>query len=192
MASYVEIARQFLADIAQRRTASQDTVVKLLVRPDEGEPIETLEEPTAEQLAHASTVLSKAGIRLMRLYGVDMVGIWSDLDSPRVRAALRTYGSDQLPVRYLDGDVLMKYKLRKAPGEPVPGNVLAAMEQAPNEPWIIRDRMLAEMGWTPHGILWAKWKAQSLNKVFKEHGVTGQAAKITAAVIRHGERGTGQ
>jgi len=49
-------------------------------------------------------VLAKAGIRLMRLDGVDMIGVWSDLDSPELRAALRTFGSGALPVRYLDGD----------------------------------------------------------------------------------------
>lgn len=84
----------------------------------------------------------------------------------------------------------MKYKLRKAPGEPVPGNVLAAMEQAADEPWVVRDRMLAEMGWTPNGILWAEWKAQWLNRFFKEHGVTGQPARITAAMVRRGDRRT--
>jgi hypothetical protein len=51
-------------------------------------------------------------------------------------------------VRYLDGaGVPMRYKVRGVDGEPVPRNVLAAMEQHPAEPWKVRDRMMNEMGW---------------------------------------------
>lgn len=85
MASYVEIARQFLKDIAQRPAASQGTVEVEPAGGTEGAPVEALPDPTPEELTHASAVLAKAGIRLMRLYGVDLVGIWSDLDSPDVR-----------------------------------------------------------------------------------------------------------
>jgi hypothetical protein len=99
-----------------------------------------------ESAATASAVL--AGVRLIGdVHGIDAVGIWSDLDSAEVRVALAVYGSDQVPVRYLDGaDVPMKYKLRRVPGEPVPAHVRNAMVRAPNEPWKVRDRLLAEMG----------------------------------------------
>jgi hypothetical protein len=124
----------------------------------------------------------------MLIDGSDYVGIWSDLDGPELRAALRTYGSDELPMRYLDGDVPMRFKLRKVLGEPVPPNVLAAMEQEPSQPWVIRDRMLDEMSWSPDGVPWAEWKATSLNKLFQDQGVTGQPGKITVATVLDGER----
>jgi hypothetical protein len=147
----------------------------------------TLPDPTPEELARASAVLAKAGIRLMRIDGADYVGIWSDLDGPEVRAALRAYGSGPLRVVYLDGDVPMKYKWREVQGEPVPATVLAAMEQEPNQPWAVRDRMLKEMGWTPDGIQWAEWRAASLNKLFLEQGVTDELGKIRPATVRLGE-----
>jgi hypothetical protein len=151
---------------------------------------EIVPDPTPAQLAHASAVLTKAGIRLMRIDGVDMVGIWSDLDGPEIRAALRVYGSDRLAVRYLDGDgIPMKFKLRRVQGEPVPTNVLSEMEKHPVEPWKVRDQMLEEMGWSPNGVPWAEWKAQSLNQLFKDQGVLGQPGRIKAATVQHGESG---
>lgn len=115
--------------------------------------------------------------------------MWSDLDGPEVRAALRTFGSDRLPVRYLDGvGVPMRYKVRQVEGEPVPMNVLAEMERHPEEPWKVRDRMLTEMGWSARGISWAEWKAAALNRLFEEPGATGQPGRITAETVRHGER----
>jgi hypothetical protein len=86
-------------------------------------------------------------MRLMELENGTTIGLWSDLDGPEVRAALRTFGSDRLPVRYLDGaGVPMRYKMRRVDGEPVPMNVLAAMERHKAEPWKVRDGMLNEMG----------------------------------------------
>jgi hypothetical protein len=146
-------------------------------------------QPDPVVLRRGSDVLARAGVRIMAIEGGATIGVWSDLDGPQVRAALRTFGSDQVPVRYLDGDSIpMKYKLRRVPGEPVPINVLAAMEQEPNQPWVIRDRMLEEMGWRPNGIPWAEWKAQSLNKLFLEQGVTGEPGRIKPATVLHGER----
>jgi hypothetical protein len=155
-----------------------------------GEAAEVLPCPSPEELAQASAVLAQAGIRLMRINGVDYIGVWSDLDGPRVRAALAVFHPDGIPpVLYLDGDVPMRFKLRKVPGEPVPAHVLAAMEEEPNQPWVIRDRMLKEMNWSPDGIPWAEWKARSLNKLFNEQGVTGRPGRITPATVQHGESG---
>jgi len=95
MADYVKIARQVLAITC---TLSDP------IESEDSAPTESAEiapKPTPKELAHASAVLAKAGIRLMRIDGMDVVGIWSDLDGPEARAALRTYGSGQLPVRYL-------------------------------------------------------------------------------------------
>ena len=73
------------------------------------------------------------------------IGVWSDLDGPEIRAALRTTGADRLHLRYLDGaGIPDRFKLRRVDGEPVPMNVLAEMERQPAEPWKVRDRMLSE------------------------------------------------
>jgi hypothetical protein len=147
--------------------------------------------PDPAEMARASAVLSRVGVRLMALEGGTTIGLWSDLDGPEVRAALRTFGSDGLPVRYLDGaGVPMRFKVRRVEGEPVPTNVLAEMERQPAEPWKVRDRMLKEMGWRPKGIPWAEWKAAALNRLFQEQGATGKAGRITAETVRQWERKT--
>lgn len=111
----------------------------------ESPEIETGPDPA--ELARACGVLNRAGVRIMALEGGATIGVWSDLDGPEVGAALRTFGSDRLPVRYLDGaGVPMRYKARRVDGEPVPMNVLAAMEQHPADPWKVRDRMLDRDG----------------------------------------------
>ena len=105
--------------------------------------------PDPAELARASAVLNRAGVRIMALEGGATIGVWSDLDGPEVRAALRTFGSDRLPVRYLDGArIPMRYKVRRVDGEPVPLNVLAEMERHPADPWKVRKQMLAQMKWT--------------------------------------------
>jgi hypothetical protein len=100
------------------------------------------------QAWNGDTVLNREGVRIMALEGGTTIGVWSDLDGPGARAALRIFGSDRLPLRYLDGaGIPMLYKLRRVDGEPVPMNVLAEMERHPSEPWKVRDRILNEMGW---------------------------------------------
>ncbi len=126
----------------------------------ESPEIEVQSDPA--ELTRASAVLNRAGVRIIALEGGSTIGLWSDLDGPEVRAALRTFGSDRLPVRYLDGvGVPMRYKARRVEGEPVPMNVLAAMEQYAAEPWKVRDGMLSEMGWCSKRIPWAEWKAST-------------------------------
>jgi hypothetical protein len=80
----------------------------------------------------------------------------------------------------------MRFKLRRVPGEPVPSKVLAAMEQEQNQPWVVRDRMLEEMNWTPEGVPWATWQAASLNRLFEQQGVRGEPGKIKPETVRHG------
>lgn len=143
--------------------------------------------PGPAELAQACSVLNRAGVRLMEVDGVTTVGIWSDLDGPEIRKALRAFGSHQLPVRYLDrAGIPARYKLRRVEGEPVPIDVLAEMERHPDEPWKVRDRMLHEMRWCSAGASWAEWKAAALNRLFQEEGVTGRPGRITAATVRHG------
>lgn len=146
-------------------------------------------EPDPAELAHASAVLNRTGVRLMQLDGVTTIGIWSGLDGPELRKALRTFGSDRLPIHYLDGaDVPMRYKLRRVEGEPNPQNVLLEMERSPREPWKVRDRLLQEKGWCSKANSWAEWKAARLNRLFQEQGVTGRPGCITAATVLHGEK----
>lgn len=110
-------------------------------------------QPDPAELARASAVLARAGVRIMELEAGTTIGVWSDFDGPEVRAALRVFGSENLPVGYLDGaGIPAKYKIRRVEREPVPMSVLAAMEQCPEEPWKVRDRMLSEMGWRAGGM----------------------------------------
>jgi len=97
----------------------------------------------------ALALLNRLDARLLPVESApDAVGLWSDLDGPDVRSAIRAAGLGDRVVQYLDGqDVPMRYKARKIPGEPVPLSVLAAMEQAEREPWRVRDQMLRAMGW---------------------------------------------
>ena len=146
-------------------------------------------EPDPAELGRASAVLNRAGVRLMKLDGITTIGIWSDLDGPEVRKALRVFGSDGLPIRYLDGAAVpMRYKLRRVEGEPVPQSVLLEMERSLREPWKVRDRLLHEMGWCSKANSWAEWKAARLNRLFKQQGVTGRPGRITAATVLHGEK----
>ena len=184
---------RILADTAESeptKTSETDSVVFVGATSAESPQIEA--EPNPAELAGASAVLNRAGVRIMALKGSAAIGVWSDLDGPEVRAALRTFGSDGPPVCYLDGaGIPMRYKLRRVEGEPVPMNVVAEMEQHPAEPWKVRDRMLNEMGWCPKGVPWAEWKAAGLNRLFQEQGATGRPGRTTAATVRHGERKAG-
>ncbi len=142
------------------------------LRVGKAEALALVSEPDPAELARASSVLNRAGVRIMALEGGATIGVWSDMDGPEIRAALRTFGSDRLPVRYLDvAGVPMRYRVRRVEGEPVPMNVLAEMGQHPAEPWKVRDWMLNEMGWCSKGIQWA--------------------GRITAATVRQVERKAG-
>ena len=62
-------------------------------------------------------VLNRAGVRIMKLADATSIGVWSDLDGPEIRCALRTLEMDGLPVRHLEGDgIPSKYKYRKIDG----------------------------------------------------------------------------
>jgi hypothetical protein len=120
------------------------------------------------EITRAWRVLNDAGVRLMKLDGKVVVGIWSDLDGPEIRAALGILGSGDLEVCYLDGfNVPDRFKLRRVAGEPVPLNVLAEMERHLESPWKIGDKLLEEVKWTPEGIPLKKWYAAQLDRIFK-------------------------
>lgn len=162
------------------------------LREHKDEALAILADPDPTEAAPAFAILKRAGVRIMPLREGVSIGVWSDLDGPDLRAALRVFGADHPPVRYLDGaGIPMRYKVRRVAGEPVPMNVLAEMERHPAEPWTVRDRMLNEMGWFSNGIPWAEWKAAALNRLLEEQGVTGKPGRITAATVRHGEQHTG-
>lgn len=93
-------------------------------------------------IAHASDLLNRRGVRIMKLADEVIIGVWSDLDGPEIRAALRVLEMDHQPVRYLDGAGIPNgYKTRQVAGEPVPLDVLAEMEADPEQPWLVRDRL---------------------------------------------------
>jgi hypothetical protein len=99
-------------------------------------------EPSAADLASATALLNQAGVRLMHLEAGAAIGVWSDLDSQAIRAALLRLGMGHMSVLYLDGPgVPDQYKLRRIPGDPVPNPVREAMEKS-REPWRIRSRMV--------------------------------------------------
>ena len=84
--------------------------------------LESVEFGQAE-IDHALTVVNRRGVRIMALADGVTIGVWSDLDGPEIRAALRVLEMDQRPVRYLDGPgVPMRYKVRRVGGEPGPWN----------------------------------------------------------------------
>jgi hypothetical protein len=127
------------------------------------------QEPDQKTIGRALWLLNAAGIRIMALEAGTAIGIWADLDGPHVREALRTLGSDGLPIRYLDGaGTPTQYKLRLVAGEPVPMSVLDAMERSPFEPWTVRDEMLRGMNWCPKGVAWETWRAAVVSRLFRE------------------------
>jgi len=149
---------------------------------DESPEIES--EPATTELIQARALLNRTGVRIMQFEGITTIGLWSDLDGPEIREALRTLGHERLSVLYLDGaDVPIRYKLRQVQGEPVPLSVLAEMDRHPADPWKVRDRILREIGWFPKHCSWAQWKAATLNRLFQEQGVTGQRGRIRTAAM---------
>lgn len=94
------------------------------------------------EISHAAALLNRAGTRIVVTTEAELIGIWSDLDSAEVRAAIAMVGRGHLPVCYLDSPACPDhYKVRHVPGEPVPLSVLKAMEQA-SEPWKVWDQLL--------------------------------------------------
>jgi hypothetical protein len=64
-------------------------------------------------LHYARQILNKAGVRRFAVDGEVIVGVWSDMDSQKIRSALRVLQWDRFRVRYLDGaNVQVAYKLR--------------------------------------------------------------------------------
>jgi hypothetical protein len=117
--------------------------------------------------------MNRIGARLMELDGRITIGVWSDLDGPEVRAAVRAFGNP--PVKYLDGaGIPQRYKVRDIPGEPLPAEVLRAMLQNPIDPWRTRDDTLIKMNWQANGVPWAEWRARAINSLFRELGNSGQ------------------
>ena len=116
---------RFPESAASELQAAIDTL-----RNSKAEALTLLSDPDPAELALASAVLNRGGVRIMTLESGTTIGIWSDLDGPEIRAALRTLGMDQLPVRYLDGPgIPMRYQVRRVKGEPVPKTLLADMER---------------------------------------------------------------
>jgi|SRR5579862_636007 len=99
--------------------------------------------------AEAIMLLNAVGARIMSVGAGFAIGTWADLVGPEIKAALHAVDMGGLPVRYLDGTAIPpEYQVRWVAGEPVPQHVLAAMEaDQTGAPWLVRDRMLREIGW---------------------------------------------
>jgi hypothetical protein len=116
MADYLRIAR---AALGPESAASAETAP----------PLAKIEAQDEREVDHARDVLNSTGARIMALKLGPAIGVWSDLDTPEVRSALRVLRLDQLPLRFLDGPaVQMRYKVRSVPGEPGPLSALKAKE----------------------------------------------------------------
>lgn len=90
----------------------------------------------------AIDLLNAQGVRVMHIDEGYVIGVWSDLDGPEIRAALEALEMHTLPLRYLDGPgIEAKYKVRVVEGEPVPPAVRTAMEAAA-QPWLVRELLL--------------------------------------------------
>jgi hypothetical protein len=125
-----------------------------VLRNAKAEAFAVLANLSTEELSQASACLARTGVRLIHIGGVMHAGIWSDLDGPDVRAALRTFGSDDAPMLYLDGPhVPLRYKIRRVAGEPVPAQVREEMERHP-EPWKVREWMLGKRTSTGYFVRW--------------------------------------
>lgn len=123
--------------------------------------------PPAQQRAHASRILAKAGVRLMNLDEVMTVGIWSDLDSKELRWALAMFGSGDTPWLYLDGPgTPERYKLRAVPGDPVDPDILALMLSDKEKPWETRDLALKRRKEAKSG---DGWMALQRKRIFEEN-----------------------
>ena len=124
------------------------------LRIGKAEALTQLAGSTKEQLAAAASTtstqteidlavrtLNASGVRILQSKNQTTIGVWSDLDSPEIRAALRTLGMDHLQVSYLDGaGIPLRYKVRQVGGEPVAMSVLARMKMHSTEPWKARRR----------------------------------------------------
>jgi hypothetical protein len=127
-------------------------------------PAHQPESPDPERVRCAHEMLAHYEVRRISIDGQAVVGIWSDQDSPAIRAALKVVGWDELPVKYLDSaDVPVRFKGSRLSSEPVPLRVLAAMQAASAEPWKIRDELLAGVRWYDS---WEEWMREQRRRAF--------------------------
>ena len=87
----------------------------------------------SQKIEAALAVLSRAGVRILRIDGESAIGVWSDRDGGEIRAALQVL-QVTLPVRFLDGPgIPSPYRTRRAAGEAVSPAKLTAMEAQTEE-----------------------------------------------------------
>jgi hypothetical protein len=110
--------------------------------------VDAAEEPDIDALTWAGEVFRLNGVRHFFLDGEPVLGVWSDLDGPHIREAMRIFRNEHLPVRYLDGPgIPLRFKARRMKGTPVPLDIVRAMAEAKEAPWEVRDRMLDAISW---------------------------------------------
>ncbi len=116
MADYLKLARAALQRMSS--TPNPPNVTADGTGLGELVEIEAIADPT--ELARATGVLNRAGVRNMNLESGQTIGVWRSLDGPEIRAALRALKLDKLPLRFLDEEgIPNRYSRReyKQPGD---------------------------------------------------------------------------
>ena len=129
-------------------------------------PSHQSEPDDSPDLKRARAILRRNEVRRMELPdGRVVIGVWSHLDSETIRTALKLTELDQLPIQYIDSPATPEhFKGSRLSGDPVPREILAAMEAAmADKPWKIRDEMLAGMTWCDS---WEEWQREVRRRAF--------------------------
>src|SRR5579872_4051508 len=113
--------------------------------------------PNQPAINRAVALMNACGGRLMSLNGILTVGLWRDMHGPEVRLALRVLEMDGLRIRWLE-DVA------------VPQRYKVRRVHQPDQL-----------------IPWAEWRAEALNRIFKEQGVSGERGRIKSETVASGE-----
>jgi hypothetical protein len=191
MANYVEMARQFLVDMAQGSpTASHDTVVAtpstILVQTAKVAPV----EPDCQSVTSADRAEPDAGPppeELALSLKSHAIELWCDHAGGRVfivadeadaQEAMRRFDARRGEV-WLPGEIELVGRIED---QAIRDEVADFKRQMNGR--FSRDTAGARL--SPEAL-----KAAALNKLFQEQGVTGQPGRIKAETVRDGEHKAG-
>jgi hypothetical protein len=168
MASYVEMARMVLAELARTPDEGRGRVEALAAIPPAAAPPEFSSGGTGE----LAPSLKGQAVELWR----DGRRFFLVADEPDAQEAMRRFGAHR-------GEVWTSGELELVASIP---------DQATrDEVESVKREMDGCLSPSAAGecVSAAEWQAQMLNQMFKEQGVTGQPGRITAATVRHGMKG---
>jgi hypothetical protein len=129
-------------------------------------PSHQSERDDSPDLKRVYAILRRNDVRQMGLPdGRVVIGVWSNLDSETIRTTLKLTGLDQLPIQYIDSSSTPDhFKTSRLSGDPVPSDVLAAMEATiTDRPWKVRDELLGRMHWCNS---WEEWQREVRRRAF--------------------------